>query len=394
MQLPPRVIPMLALVATAGLAAGADVPRLIDHDGPAQGVQPLALRELWRAGGEDGDVIFGRITDVAMHPDGCLYVLDNQLCHVSVFSPEGEHLRDLSREGEGPGELRQPTALVFLEDDVLGVGMGFPGKLVTMRMDGTPIGTHYPVGSPAEGNLAVLISMQYRDGVLGATGGRIVASHDQTYTDRFLSVGDHSLDTYHHILETQTPFDFSGRVFVEVDRYYIDQRWAMGPGGRIYAPMRRDRYEISEFDPAGELVRVFGRRYEPRQRSAADKDRVSPVINPGTPPERDWTIDDHDECVVRIMVHPDDDTVWVLTPHGREEQPEDVLECWDVFSPAGEFLKQVPIPLGREMNEGTSYLVGQQRLVVVRGMGTAMNPREQEGEIDTEPLEVICYAMD
>ena len=44
------------------------------------------------AGGEDDDVIFGRIANLAMHPDGCLYVLDNQLCHVSVFSPDGERI--------------------------------------------------------------------------------------------------------------------------------------------------------------------------------------------------------------------------------------------------------------------------------------------------------------
>ena len=385
---------VVLLGATVGLAGAADVPRIIDQDGPSQGVQPLALRELWRVGGEDEDVILGRIADVAMHPDGCLYVLDNQLCQVLVFSPEGDYLRAISRQGDGPGELRQPTGLVLLTDEVLGVGMGFPGKLVTMGTDGTPKGTHHPVGAPADRNLAVLISLQYRDGVLGATGGRIVVEPDgRAYTERFLSVGEASLDEYHRILETTTPFDFTGRVFVEVDRYYIDQRWAIGAGGRIYAPMRRDAYEISEFDPAGELVRVFGRRYEPRRRSDADRSRVSPIINPGTPSETDWTIDDHDECVSRIMVHPDDDTVWVMTPHGREEQPEDILECWDVFSPDGEYLRQVPIPLGHEMNEGTSYLVGGGRLVVVRGMGTSFNAREQAGEEESEPLELICYSM-
>ena len=40
---------------------------------------------------------------------------------VVVISAEGEYLRTLSRQGDGPGELRQPTGLVFLADDVLGV---------------------------------------------------------------------------------------------------------------------------------------------------------------------------------------------------------------------------------------------------------------------------------
>ena len=384
----------LFLCSAFGLADAADVPRTIDDDGPAQGVQPLALRELWRVGGEDEDVIFGRITDLKMHPDGSVYVLDNQLCHVVVISADGEHLRDISREGDGPGELRQPMGLVFLADDVLGVGMGFPAKLVTLGLDGTPIGTHYPVGAPADGNVAVMISLQYVDGVLAASGGSIVFAADgDSHTDRFLSVGDASFGEFHRILETATPFDPTGRIFVEADNYYIDRSWALGPGGRIYAPMKRDAYEISEFDTAGKLVRVFGRRYEPRKRTQAEKDRISPLINPGTPETTDWTIADHDACVTRIMVNPDDGTIWVLTPHGHEDQPEGILETWDVFAPDGEYLRQVPVPLGHEMNEGTCYLVGDGRMVVVRGTGSAFSAREDDGETEIEPLEVICYEM-
>ncbi len=384
----------LFLLSASGLADAADVPRTIDVDGPAQGVQPLALRELWRVGGEDEEVLFGRITDLKRHPDGNLFVLDNQLCHVVVISPAGEHLRDISREGDGPGELRQPMGLVFLADDVLAVGMGFPGKLVTLGLDGTPLGTHYPVGAPADGNLAIMISLQYADGVLVASGGSVViAAEGDSHTDRFLSVGEASCGEFHHILETATPFDPTGRVYVEADEYYIDRSWALGSGGRIYAPMKRDAYEISEFDAAGRLVRVFGRRDSPRKRTPAEKGRVSPLIDPGTPANTDWTIADHDECVTRIMANPDDGTIWVLTPHGHEDQPAGILETWDVFAPDGEYLRQVPVPLGHEMNEGTCYLVGDGKMVVVRGTGSAFNAREDSGETEVEPLEVICYEM-
>ncbi|MFH1754272.1 MAG: 6-bladed beta-propeller [Candidatus Latescibacterota bacterium] len=109
----PFAIMVLLLCSAFGPANAADVPRTIDNDGPTQGVQPLALHELWRVGGEDEDIMFGRITDLKMHPDGSLYVLDNQLCQVVVISADGEHLRDISREGDGPGEVRRsiPTTL-------------------------------------------------------------------------------------------------------------------------------------------------------------------------------------------------------------------------------------------------------------------------------------------
>ena len=394
MECSARVTAILLICSGFGLASAAGIPHTIDADGPAQGVRPLALRELWRVGGEDEDVMFGRIAGLKMHPDGSLYVLDNQLCHVVVLSAEGEHLRDLSREGDGPGELRQPVGLVLLADNVLGVAMGFPGKLVTIGLDGTPIGTQYPVGAPAEGNVAIMMSLQCVDGVLVASGGRIaIVPNGESHTNRFLSVGDASLGEFHHILETPTPFDPTGRVFVEADDYYIDGSWALGSGGRIYAPMKRDGYEISEFDTAGTLVRVFGRRCEARKRTPAEKDRVSPLIDPGTPAITDWTIEDHDPCVTRIMVNPDDDTIWVLTPQGHEDQPEGILETWDVFAPDGQYLRQVPIPLGHEMKEGTCYLVGSGRMVVVRGTGSAFNTREDDAETEIEPLEVICYQM-
>ncbi len=237
-----------------------------------------------------------------------------------------------------------------MTDEILGIGSGFPAKLMTLGLDETYIGTHYPVGAPSEGNIAVMINLQCVDGVLAATGGSIVVGNDgESYTTRFLSVGDASIGAFHRILETTTPFDPTGYRFVEVDNYYIDRSWTLGSGGRIYAPRKRDAYEISEFDTAGNLVRVFGRRYEPRKRTTADKDEIGPVINPGTPTTTDWTIADHDPCVTRIMVNPGDDTIWVLTPHGHEDQPEGILETWDVFAPDGEYLRQVPVPLGHAM---------------------------------------------
>ena len=60
----PLVTMILFLCSASGLAAADDVPRTIDDDGPTQGTQRLPLNELWRVGGEDDDLIFGRITDL------------------------------------------------------------------------------------------------------------------------------------------------------------------------------------------------------------------------------------------------------------------------------------------------------------------------------------------
>jgi len=393
------LITLMTFLSLPGFADENTVPRLIDDDGPSLGVKILALEELWRIGGEDEDVIFGRIVDVERHPNGEVYILDNQMCHVVVISDNGEHLRDLSRQGDGPGELRQPMGLVFLPDDILGIGMGFPGKMVTLKLDGTPVDSRYPIGEPVEGNVGVMISIQGVDGVLVASGGRLVfANEGESHTMRFLSVTDYQADNFNRILEKTTPMDPTGLRFVEADAYYIDRSWVLGPQGKIYAPMKRDSYEVSVFDKTGKLLGEFGRQNNPRKRTQDDKDDVNPLINvAGRPEGRDWDIADHDECVSRILFNQEENTIWVLTPHGSNDQPEGILETWDVFGTDGQYLQQVAIPLGDEMNDGTCYLVGGSKLVVVKGTSSSFdgdeNPEDEEEETEVEPLEVICYEM-
>jgi hypothetical protein len=392
-----------ALVAIALLAAAhapaAVPPVIIDTDGPAEGTVTLDLQELWRAGGEDGEVIFGRISDVVRHPAGEILVLDNQLCQVEVFSAGGEHLRTLSREGDGPGEVRQPTGLVLLPGDLVGIGAGFPAKMVTLAMDGTPVATRYPIGEPADGNVGVMISLDTGAGMLAATGGRIVFENGPgSHVERFLAVGDAAGEEFTRILERTTPIDPTGRQWDEAADYYFDGRWDLGPDGLFYVPMKRDAYEVSVFDRTGALQFVFGRDLEPRRRTDEDKRQASPVINAsGGRRDDEWDICDHDEAIARIMLNPDDGTVWVLTPHGADDQPDGVLETWDVFSERGAFLRRVAVPLGDEILDGTCHLVGGGRMIVIRGTGSSFNDdSEVEEEAiaeEVEPLEIICYAV-
>ncbi len=390
---------LITFLTLTGLAYENTVPRIIDDDGPSLGFKTLILEELWRVGGEDEDVIFGDIADVERHPNGEVYILDNQMCHVVVISAEGEHLRDLSRQGDGPGELRQPVGLVFLSDEELGVGMGFPGKMVTLKLDGTPVDSRYPIGEPAEGNIGVMISIQGYNGVLVASGGRLVFSNmEDSQTLRFLSVTDFEVKNFNRVLQKTTPLDPTGGRFVETDAYYIDSSWALGPHGEIYAPMKRDAYEVSVFDRTGKLLSVFGIKNNPRKRTDDDKDKVRPLINvAGRPESRDWEIADYDECISRILFNRDENRIWVLTPSGSNDQPEGILETWDVFGPEGEYLQQVAIPLSDEMNNGTCYLVGGGKLVVVKGTGSSFggsdNPEGTAKDTLVEPLEVICYEI-
>jgi hypothetical protein len=56
----------------------------------------------------DGSVL-GEISDMDFLPDGKLLIMDGQARQLFVFSPSGELVRTLGREGSGPGEFRAAT---------------------------------------------------------------------------------------------------------------------------------------------------------------------------------------------------------------------------------------------------------------------------------------------
>ena len=77
---------------------------------PSNGAQTVSLEELWRLGGEtDSDEeFFGVISQIATDPSGNVYLLDQQLNEVKIFAADGSYVRTIGREGEGPGEFRNP----------------------------------------------------------------------------------------------------------------------------------------------------------------------------------------------------------------------------------------------------------------------------------------------
>lgn len=388
-----NVLRWVLFTSAIGTALGsADVPRIVNGPEPSEGIVTLDLEEIWRAGGLDGEVLFGVVVDVAADATGNIYVLDNQLCQAMVFSPEGEHLRDLSREGEGPGEIRQPTDLVMLPEETLGIAVGFPGRLVRLQLDGTPVGNLYPTGDPAEGGYGVLREVRFHDGILVACGASITFGTNGTGSnDRYLSISTLECRNRYHILESSAPMQLAARKYVEADDYYIIGRWDMAPDGRICAAASRDAYEISVFDRSGELIQIIERSYQPRKRTQAEKDRVGSdmsVVADGERIQFDRIVEDYDECIRRLFAAADG-SLWVLTPHGATGQPDGIFETWDVFDVEGHFRRRVSVPLGNEMHTGITFFPNPDLLVAVKGAGDQIVDEEAEDEA----VEIICYRV-
>ncbi len=64
------------------------------------------------AGGESGE--FGSIRSILLASDGTLYVVDPSKPALSIFDSSGRFVRQLGREGSGPGEYREPYSIAWI----------------------------------------------------------------------------------------------------------------------------------------------------------------------------------------------------------------------------------------------------------------------------------------
>lgn len=87
--------------------------------------------------GEDWETL-SRVANVAFDPSGNLYILDEGAYRVVVVDQEGNLVRTVGREGDGPGELAGPMTSAVLDDGRLVVfDMGLPGAFEVYGPDGS-----------------------------------------------------------------------------------------------------------------------------------------------------------------------------------------------------------------------------------------------------------------
>ena len=175
------LIVISAVIVRAGTVETVEaVVHVKNTDEPQMGTEVLELEELWRVGGDDSDMLFGLVTQVMADPEGNIYILDTQLSEVQMFSPDGEFLRTLSRQGEGPGETQYPVDLFLMSDGTIGLVQTFPGKIIKVKQDGTPAGSiTIGGGDPTQGGFVRLVDAKESAGNLVLGGERIVVNQEE-----------------------------------------------------------------------------------------------------------------------------------------------------------------------------------------------------------------------
>ncbi len=97
-----------------------------------------SAEKILRIGEEDGELAFFRLFpwNIKTDAQGRIYALDVGDARVRVFSSDGDHIRDLGRQGGGPGEFLRPQGLSVEPDGEVTVLDAGKSALVRFDPDG------------------------------------------------------------------------------------------------------------------------------------------------------------------------------------------------------------------------------------------------------------------
>jgi hypothetical protein len=403
-----KMISLAVLSALAAFPASATEPgypegtQVIKNGStPTHGLKVIQLEEMWRAGGEDSDVIFGHIFRAEADAEGNVYLVDTQLSEVPVFSPTGEHIRTLSREGEGPGETREPVDLTMMPDGTLGILQRFPGKVVKLTLDGTPAG-EITIGDAASGGFNSVFTGRCRGSNLlfvAQLGTRGENKQIRTwYVSRFDAQGKELARCW----ERTTELDFARPVIREAN--IIDPvvfACAAGADGRVYLGPDRYNYAIHVYAPDGSLHHVIEREFEPRRRNDVETGRVQSVFDVWTarnPVEIETDVETIATTITALYVD-NQNSLWVENSRSSEAGPDEAMLTYDVFDAEGRFDRQVALIGEGDPQDDQLFWVRDDMVVLIKGSIPALYAAMAEGaqeldeETESEPMEVVCFRV-
>ena len=362
----------------------------------------VKLEELWRLGGDtdDEDEFFGVIADIRIDDEGNVYLLDSQLAEVKIYTADGEFVNSIGREGEGPGEFRQPVACFFTENDKVAVLQSMPGKIVLLGKDGEPAGEH-PLPKTEDGGWQMLQGGKASGGntVLFMSRQKMDTETNQWTRGSFLASVNSDGEQLAEYTSRSNTIDFANAEIHDASFDTFDRRWTLGSDGRVYAATSYADYDISIWNVDGTPDRKIQREFTHRPRSDEEKDFMNRMMGHYAQMIPDCTVRIEESCKdIETFYVRDDGSVWVLNANGARDNPDNSLGVFDAYDDQGHFVKEVTL-MGQGDAKDDLYIFVKDRLYVVTSfLQAAMSAQAVQGLYDeddeAEPMAVICYKLE
>ena len=381
-----RLISVLAglFVLAAGMPAQEQSLADIYRKGTARLAGKLVISDDSLPDGE----FFSNLVSLAVDDSGAVYACDYEANNIKKLSAEGEFLKIIGKEGQGPGEFGSPLQIDIARDrlivwDSMNMRMtllSLEGEYIkSVKWDRLQQGWPYRIKSLPDGKIGIEGRVSFRRGRSRPDEWIIhLFSHDM---DRLREVDRREVWARKNIMNPELqrqqsiPIPFSPMV-----------HWVMSPKGNIIIGYS-DKYEIEIHDPLKGKLSTFAREYEPVEVSKEDRERYFAGMTfstsvggevtrkQGAP---DYVVKNTDfpryKPAFNNIFCDSEGNIWVHTFH---KDPEEEGRSFDAFDEKGRFLNRVRVEgegrfpfRARRMNRGFCVIEadeeGFQTIVIYR----------------------------
>lgn len=385
--------PCLAVIALVALFGGAEVqaadaPPTILSATPRQGDRDQHLKTVWKAGLDD-DFIFGRIRAVVERDDQGVYVLDGQLNEIQALSRDGEWESTIGREGEAPGEFRNPSDLFLRADGTLAVVQTMPPKIALLSADGVPLDDHR-IPDPNTGVRMLTSGVDRGGGLVLSSSGMFFAQGKMETQARLFAIDEQGGEVARYYQDHHA-VNLASEEFNEEDMTGVNGAWAMTPNGDVVLAPSWDTYRIDDYGSDGTLLRTVERPFETHERTAQERERASHRYSMNINGKvMEVQVNAVDRAIDGLYPRPEGG-FRVLTRERRADDPPEFFARIDEFDEQGRWVEQRRL-LGDVDLDRDQLFLGANRLYVARNAHAA--PDEDEDDLDPEPLHLVCYRLE
>ena len=291
-------------------------------DFPRDGTIKYNLEEELSIGGDvdDEDYIFHRPFDVKVAADGKIFVLDWGDSTFKIYDNEGKYIRTICGRGQGPGEFQMLVNFSVGSDGNIYVMDSMNHRVAVLDELGEYIagfrieeGLSTDIGT--DENNFIYFGIQFQDDEIQRL--RIL---------RYNSEGEEIIDYgLFQLVQPVITKIGQGSVTSSMSRHAATTIWKVDKEGELYAGYG-DKYQISVYDPDGNLYFKFGREYTPVENKYAGKPGQPKYVGVFNTINRRWLFDEGNNIWIEVFI---------------EDDPEEIV--YDVFSPEGIYLRQIRV---------------------------------------------------
>ncbi|MCK5840833.1 MAG: 6-bladed beta-propeller [Candidatus Sabulitectum sp.] len=214
----------------------------------------------------DSNYVLGSVQQIDHDLDGNILVLDRSACCVRVYNPSGEFIRQISNEGDGPGEIRNPMSMTVVGDGRIFVETPFSGGMHAFTPEGewlgivTPFFSNPPMNTiGADGNAYAAMRLE----VLPNESGDLTCT---TFIGRY-EEGEEPVIKY---WEYEFPFDRNDLTAL-LQNSHMGHVFTADRSGNVYiAELTSEIYLVQGYRPDGELFFEVEKDVERAEKSAEE----------------------------------------------------------------------------------------------------------------------------